>query len=70
MVNYMGKTKKTTFQKIKEYGDGVPYKLGSGAMTGSTIFELGRYLMGMKKGGRVGCGKAKRGFGKAMKRKK
>jgi len=26
--------------------------------------------MGMKKGGRVGCGKAKRGFGKAMKRKK
>jgi len=66
----MGKNKKTTFQKIKEYGDGVPYKLGSGAMTGSTIFELGRYLMGMKKGGRVGCGKAKRGFGKAMKRKK
>ena len=66
----MGKDKKTTFQKIKEYGDGVPYKLGSGAMTGSTIFELGRYLMGMKKGGRVGCGKAKRGFGKAMKRKK
>jgi hypothetical protein len=26
--------------------------------------------MGMKKGGRVGCGIAKRGFGKAMKRKK
>ncbi len=70
MVNYMGKNKKTTFQKIKEYGDGVPYKLGSGAMTGSTVFELGRYLLGLKKGGRVGCGVAKRGFGKAMKRKK
>ncbi len=66
----MGKNKKTTFQKIKEYGDGVPYKLGSGAMTGSTVFELGRYLLGLKKGGRVGCGVAKRGFGKAMKRKK
>ena len=39
-------------------------------MTGSTLFELGRYLMGMKKGGRVGCGIAKRGFGKAMKRKR
>ena len=70
MVNYMAKKEKSTFQKVKEYGGGVPYKLGSGALTGQTIFELGRYLMGMKKGGRVGCGVAKRGFGKAMKRKK
>ena len=28
------------------------------------------YMPGMKKGGRVGVGKAKRGFGRAMKRKK
>jgi len=63
------KKNKSTFQKIKEYSGGVPYKIGSGALTGQTIFELGKYLMGMKKGGRVGCGVAKRGFGKAMKRK-
>jgi hypothetical protein len=49
----------------------VPYKLGSGALTGTTIFELGKHLLGLKDGGRVkGCGVAKRGFGKAMKRKK
>ena len=66
----MAKDKKSTFQKVKDYGGGLPYILGSGALTGQTIFELGRYLMGMKKGGRVGCGVAKRGFGKAMKRKK
>ena len=70
MVNYMAKDKRSAFQKVKEYGGGVPYKLGSGVMTGSTVFELGKYLLGLKKGGRVGCGKAKRGFGKAMKRKK
>ena len=61
---------KSTFQKIKEYGGGVPYKLGSGAMTATTGLEALRYLFGLKKGGRVGCGIAKRGFGKAMKRKK
>jgi hypothetical protein len=66
----MAKNKKSTFQKVKDYGGGLPYKLGSGALTGSTVLELGRYLMGMKKGGRVGCGIAKKGFGKAMKRKK
>jgi hypothetical protein len=66
----MAKDKRSAFQKVKEYGGGVPYKLGSGVMTGSTVFELGKYLLGLKKGGRVGCGKAKRGFGKAMKRKK
>jgi len=66
----MAKKEKSTFQKVKEYGGGLPYKIGSGAMTGSTILELGKYLMGKKTGGRVGCGIAKRGFGKAMKRKK
>jgi|VirMetMinimDraft_7_1064189.scaffolds.fasta_scaffold25524_3 hypothetical protein len=64
-------TRKSIFQKAKEYGGGLPYKLGSGAMTGTTIFELGKHLLGLKDGGRVkGCGIAKRGFGKAMKRKK
>ena len=53
----MAKDKRSNFQKIK---DTTAFKLGSGAMTGSTLFELGRYLMGMKKGGRVGCGVAKR----------
>tara|TARA_R110002072_G_scaffold235272_1_gene392793 strand:- start:529 stop:732 length:204 start_codon:yes stop_codon:yes gene_type:complete len=67
----MPKDKKSMFQKAKDYGSGVPYKLGSGALTGTTIFELGRHLLGLKDGGRVkGCGIAKRGFGKAMKRKK
>ena len=67
----MPKDKKSMFQKAKEYGGGLPYKLGSGAITGTTIFELGKHLLGLKDGGRVkGCGIAKRGFGKAMKRKK
>ena len=70
----MAKDKKSMFQKAKEYGGGLPYKIGSGGMTGLTVLELGKlgkHLMGMKDGGRVkGCGIAKRGFGKAMKRKK
>ena len=67
----MPKDKKSMFQKAKDYGSGVPYKLGSGALTGTTIFELGKHLLGLKDGGRVkGCGVAKRGFGKAMKRNK
>jgi len=67
----MAKDKRSLFQKTKEYAGGVPYKLGSGVMTGTTIFELGKHLLGLKDGGRVkGCGIAKRGFGKAMKRKK
>jgi hypothetical protein len=67
----MPKDKKSMFQKAKDYGSGVPYKVGSGGMTGLTILELGKHLLGLKDGGRVkGCGIAKRGFGKAMKRKK
>ena len=63
--------KKSMFQQAKEYGGGLPYKMGSGTMTGLTLLELGKHLMGFKDGGRVrGCGIAKRGFGKAMKRKK
>ncbi len=67
----MPKDKKSMFQKAKEYGGGLPYKIGSGGMTGLTVLELGKHLLGLKDGGIVkGCGIAKRGFGKAMKRKK
>ena len=42
----------------------------SGAL-GHSILDLGMKAMGLKDGGRVRvCGVAKRGFGKAMKRKK
>ena len=61
------KDKRSTFQKIK---DDTSYKLGMGYANTLGGIELFRYLMGMKKGGRVGCGIAKRGFGKAMKRQK
>ena len=38
---------------------------------GQGITDIGKALLGLKDGGRVrGCGVAKRGFGKAMKRKK
>ncbi len=56
---------------------------GAGGFTGSSaiydlllnqgdgIATIGKALLGLKDGGRVkGCGIAKRGFGKAMKRKK
>ena len=44
--------------------------LETGAL-GHSILDLGMKAMGLKDGGRVkGCGIAKRGFGKAMKRKK
>ena len=63
----MAKDKRSNFQKLK---DTTSYKVGSGLMTGYTGLEALRYLFGLKKGGRVGCGVAKRGFGKAMKRKR
>ena len=66
----MAKDKRSTFQKIKEYGGGVPYKMGMGASNAMLGIEAIRHLFGLKKGGRVGCGIAKRGFGKAMKRNK
>jgi len=38
---------------------------------GHTVLDVGMKLLGMKDGGRVrGCGIAKRGFGKAMKKRK
>ena len=62
------KDKRSTFQKIK---DTTTYKLGMGGANALAGYEIFKHLMGMKDGGRVrGCGIAKRGFGKAMKRKK
>ena len=56
---------------------------GAGGFTGSSVLydlllnqgqgitDIGKALLGLKDGGRVrGCGVAKRGFGRAMKRKK
>ena len=63
----MVKDKRSNFQKLR---DTTSYKVGMGAANALGGIELFRYLMGMKKGGRVGCGVAKRGFGKAMKRKR
>ena len=42
------------------------------SLMGHSILDLGMKALGLKDGGRVrkGCGVAKRGFGKAMKRKK
>ena len=73
MVNYMAK-KENKFLKFinpldpsKSLGRKV---LESGAL-GHSILDLSMKAMGLKDGGRVrGCGVAKRGFGKAMKRKK
>jgi|TARA_R110002020_G_scaffold83703_1_gene207940 hypothetical protein len=46
-------------------------KIGESLLMGHTAIDLPMKLLGLKDGGRVrGCGIAKRGFGKAMKRKK
>ena len=39
----MAKDKKSMFQKAKENGGGLPYKIGSGGMTGLTVLELGKH---------------------------
>jgi len=46
-------------------------KFGESGFLLHQLADMGMKVMGMKDGGRVrGCGIAKRGFGKAMKRKK
>ena len=46
-------------------------KFGESGLLLHQLADMGMKVMGMKDGGRVrGCGIAKRGFGKAMKRKK
>jgi len=47
-------------------------KVGESGLLLHQLADMGMKVIGMKDGGRVrrGCGVAKRGFGKAMKRKK
>ena len=47
-------------------------KIGESLLLGHSAIDLPMKFLGLKDGGRVrrGCGIAKRGFGKAMKRKK
>ena len=42
----MAKDKRSTFQKVKEYGGGVPYKMGMGASNALMGLEEFRYLFG------------------------
>jgi hypothetical protein len=62
--------KPTTWQNIKGHA---LTKLGGGVLTGSTIAEILSHMGAFKDGGRVtkrrGCGIAKRGFGRAMRKK-
>jgi len=65
----MAKDKSTLGSKIKKGAIGVGTMAGTGGAF--TLLENLVKAFGMKDGGRVrGCGIAKRGFGKAMKRKK
>jgi len=41
--------KKSMFQQAKEYGGGLPYKLGSGSMTGLTLLEFGKTFNGYER---------------------
>lgn len=46
-------------------------KILESGMYGHTALDMGMKMLGLKDGGRVrGCGIAKRGFGKAMKKRK
>jgi hypothetical protein len=65
----MAKSKSTLGSKLKTGAKVVGGTIGSGL--GLEYLSNLLPLLGMKDGGRVrGCGIAKRGFGKAMKRKK
>ena len=65
----MKKNKSTLGSKLKKAAIGTGITIGSGG--GLTLLENLAKAFGYKDGGKVrGCGIAKRGFGKAMKRKK
>ena len=60
--------KLSTWDKVK-----YPLYTGGSYVGGSYGLEILSKMLGLKDGGRVrpkGCGKAKRGFGRAMKRKR
>jgi len=64
--------KKTSMMDtLKKIQSNAYVRAGEGALTGKMIFDILGHMGAFKDGGRVrGCGIAKRGFGKAMKRKK
>tara|TARA_R100001510_G_C7536084_1_gene125522 strand:- start:252 stop:578 length:327 start_codon:yes stop_codon:yes gene_type:complete len=53
----------------KRMVQGLNFPMGTDLSGISKLAEVGS-IDKLKKGGRVGCGKAKRGFGRAMKRRK
>ena len=60
---------------VRSYGintraDNFGLPIPKAPMMASSGLNTGAFDIGMKKGGRVGCGVAKKGFGKAMKRRK
>ena len=73
MVNYMAKkeNKLIKFLNPLDSDKSTIRKIGESLLLGHSAIDIPMKLLGLKDGGRVrGCGKAKRGFGKAMKRKK
>ena len=63
--------KTSVMDTLKKIQSNAYVKAGEGALTGKMIFDILGHMGAFKDGGRVkGCGIAKRGFGKAMKRKK
>jgi len=67
----MAKDKRSLYQKGKDLASSVPVKFGSSLYGGYEIMNALKHMGLFKDGGRVrGCGKAKRGFGKVMRKKK
>ncbi len=63
--------KSTMMDKLKTLQGNAYVRAGEGVLTGKMIYDILGHMGAFKDGGRVrGCGIAKRGFGKAMKRKK
>ena len=53
-----------------DFTPGVSRRIAGQSIMADPRLNTGAFDMGFKKGGRVGCGVAKKGFGKAMKRGK
>ena len=53
-----------------DFTPGVSRRIAGQSIMADPRLNTGAFDMGFKKGGRVGCGIAKKGFGKAMKRGK
>jgi hypothetical protein len=79
--SYKAGTKKSTIGKVRDYVKKSPIKTAMGGLGAYEVYDVGKYavdtlgpLMGFKSGTKgktiKGCGKAMRGFGKAMINKK